>query len=467
MSKREGAKVALIWKSFSFQYRSVSLFFWLRFECLLATIENAVVTSQPRKLSSEIELGQLLLANASLVGPTGDRAVDGMNLLIEDDIIREVSDKPIAAGDATVIDCKGMVLMPGLIDCHVHVIASNIRLGVNALLPSSLVAARAANIMRGMLDRGFTTVRDLGGADYGLVQAVDEGTIVGPRLVICGKALSQSGGHADMRDSWDERATRDFTRSLGSLGRICDGVPEVRRAAREEIKAGAKFIKIMANGGVASPSDPISFVQFSLEEIAAIVEEARNVGSYVAAHTYTDESISRCLELGVRSFEHCNLISEKTAARMNELDAYACPTLTTLEAGIIHGKRLGMKEENFRKIDDVRLHAYTALERLKRAGTKTAFGTDITAAELHEYQADEFTYRSQVLSNRELIDSATTIAADLMNMSGQVGTIAPGAYADIIAVNADPLRDISVLTKADNISMIMKGGKLIKDARPN
>ncbi len=407
----------------------------------------------------------LIFANASLVGTTGDRAVPGMNILVEGGLIREVSDKPIRSQTAETVDCRGLTLMPGLIDCHVHVIASQIRLPLNALLPDSLVATRAAVIMRGMLDRGFTTVRDAGGADYGLVKAVEEGTIIGPRLVICGKALSQSGGHADMRDAWDERNPADYGRKLGSLGRICDGVPEVRRASREEIKAGAKFLKIMANGGVASPNDPISFVQYSLEEIAAIVDEARHAGTYVAAHTYTDESISRCVEQGVRSLEHCNLVSEATAKRMAELDAFACPTLVTLEASIKKGKELGMLEENFRKIDDVRLHAYTALERLSRAGTKTAFGTDLTAAELHPYQADEFIYRKEVLSNRALVDSATTVAADLLNMKGAVGEIAPGAHADIIGLTDDPLKNINVLTAAESMPLIVKGGTIVRNNR--
>ncbi|MGV6873926.1 amidohydrolase family protein [Pseudochelatococcus sp. B33] len=409
----------------------------------------------------------LILSNASIVGTSGDRSMPAMSVLIEDGVITEVSEKAIKAESATVIDCRGLTLLPGLIDCHVHVIASNIRLAVNATLPDSLVAVRAANIMRGMLERGFTTVRDLGGADFGLVQAVEEGTIIGPRLVICGKALSQTGGHADMRDRWDERATGDFTRKLGSLGRLCDGVSEVRRACREEIKAGAKFIKIMANGGVASPNDPISFVQFSLEEIRAIVDEASNVGTYVAAHTYTDESILRCVEQGVRSLEHCNLVTDATATRMAELNAFACPTLVTLEAGVKHGKQLGMLEENYRKIDDVRLAAYTALDRLQRAGTKTAFGTDLTAEQLHPYQADEFLYRREVLSSRALIDSATTVAAELLNMEGAIGVIAPGAHADIIGVTSDPLRDIEVLTKQENMPLIMKGGRFVKEFRPS
>ena len=194
----------------------------------------------------------VLFSNAQLVDGTTQDAREGYNVLVEGGRIREVSDRPITAKSAHTIDLGGKVLMPGLIDCHVHVVAGLASLGGSAALPNSLVAARAAVAMKSMLMRGFTTVRDVGGADHGLVMAVDEGSIIGPRLVICGKALSQTGGHADFRGRFDDRPPTHYPSRLGAVGRVVDGVPDIRRAAREEIKSGARFIKIMANGGVAS-----------------------------------------------------------------------------------------------------------------------------------------------------------------------------------------------------------------------
>lgn len=354
--------------------------------------------------------------------------------------------------------------MPGLIDCHVHVVASEANLGRNALLPDSLVAAHASAIMRDMLMRGFTTVRDVGGADVGLQQAVELGLFEGPRLVICGKALSQTGGHCDFRGRYDVRDRHAFDRKLGSLGRICDGVSEVRLAAREEIKAGAQFIKIMANGGVASPTDPIAFMGFSREELTAIVEEARNAQTYVAAHLYTDEAIRRGVECGIHSVEHANLITAETARLMAAKGAVACPTLVTYEALKNEGAEYGLPETSVAKIDDVRLAGLRSLEILKAAGVTMVYGSDLLGA-MHRHQSEEFVIRGRVLPARDVIRSATIDAAKLCGMEGKIGCIAPGAYADLIVVDGNPLDDLALLTgQGRSMPAIMKEGRFVKDA---
>jgi imidazolonepropionase-like amidohydrolase len=401
----------------------------------------------------------ILLRSASIVDGTSAEPRPGMNILIEDEIFREVGDAPIATA-ADAIDLRGRTVMPGLIDCHVHVVASMVNLAQNALLPDSLVAARAGVIMRDMLMRGFTSVRDVGGADFGLKLAVQEGLILGPRLFICGKALSQTGGHGDLRGRFDARNSGP---RLGALGRICDGVPDVRRAVREEIKAGADLIKIMANGGIASPTDPIVFLGFSCEEIAAAVEEAGMANTYVAAHLYTDEAIRRAVECGVKSVEHANLITPATAELMVERGAWAVPTLVTFEALKQEGARLGLPEVSVAKIDDVRVAGLKALEILRAAGVKMAYGSDLLG-EMHRRQSEEFTIRSRVLPAQEVIASATGVAAEVLGMEGRLGTIAPGAYADLIVVDGNPLENLGVLGgQGERIPAIIQGGRFVKN----
>lgn len=404
-----------------------------------------------------------LFTNAALLDGTTDEAQTGMNLLVEGGGIREVSDRPIATSAATVIDLAGKTLMPGLIDCHVHVVAALADLGRNALLPDAVVAFHAARIMKGMLMRGFTTVRDLGGATHALVQALDEGLIEGPRLIICGKALSQTGGHADFRGRYDNRDPDYQTRRLGSLGRICDGIEAVRYAARDEIRQGATFIKVMANGGVASPTDPIAFFGFSRDELLAAVEEAESAQTYVAAHLYTDEAIRRAVECGVRSVEHANLIKSDTAALLRERGAIACPTLVTYEALKNEGEALGMPPSSVAKVDDVRLKGMESLDILQSAGATMAFGTDLLG-EMHRHQSEEFVIRGRVLPPIEVIRSTTLNAAKLLRMEGRIGVLQSGAAADLIVVDGNPLADLSLLTRQGrHMPLIMKDGHIIKN----
>jgi imidazolonepropionase-like amidohydrolase len=404
-----------------------------------------------------------LFANAMILDGSADTAVPG-HVLVEDGVIKEVSDKAISSTVARQVDLKGRTLMPGLIDAHVHVIASEVNLARHALLPDALVAFRAAKIMREMLMRGFTTIRDLGGATQGLRAARDEGHFDAPRMVICGKAISATGGHSDGRGRYDSREMSYLESRLGCLGRIADGVDAVRRACREEIKAGADYIKIMANGGVASPTDPIAFLGYSKDEIRASVEEAAMAQTYVAAHLYTDEAIARAVECGVLSLEHCNLIEEKTARAAAAAGAIACPTLVTYEKLKTEGASLGLGAESVAKIDTVRLAGLASLEKMRNAGLTMAFGTDLLG-EMHRHQSEEFVIRGRVLPAIEVIRSTTMHAAKLLRMEGRIGVVAPGAFGDLVVVEGDPLKDLSLLTnQGAHLSAIMQGGRFIKDA---
>lgn len=405
----------------------------------------------------------IIFENARLLDGTSPEGEHDRFVRVEGGLIREVSDRPIADGGARRIDLKGRTLMPGLIDCHVHVIANSANFGHNAMLPDALVALQAVKLMGEMLQRGFTTVRDVGGATYALVEAQEQGLYVGPRLVICGKALSQTGGHADFRGRYDNRRPDYQTHQLGSLGRVCDGVEACRAAARDEIRQGAQFVKIMANGGIASPTDPIAFLGFSDAEITTIVEEARNAQTYVAAHLYTDEGIARAVKLGVRSVEHANLIQAATARLMHERGAIACPTLVTYEALNNEGASYGLPPSSVAKIDDVRLRGLESLEIMRQAGVTMAYGTDLLGA-MHRHQSEEFVIRGRVLPAIEVIRSATVNAAELIGMPGKIGVIAPDAYADFIVVDGDPLADLSLLTgQGGHLPVIMKSGDFIKN----
>ena len=402
----------------------------------------------------------LLLTNARVVDGTAPEPSDPVDVLVENGTIRAVGPN-LASASAEVVDLGGRTLMPGLIDAHVHVVACLANLGANAALPDALVAHRAARIMHGMLMRGFTTVRDVGGATQGLRVARDEGLFDGPRLVLSGKALSQSGGHTDFRGRYEDRPQPHWR--LGAMGRLCDGVDEVRRACREEIKNGADFIKIMANGGVASPTDPIHFLGFSREELRAAVEEAANAGTYVAAHLYTDEAIARAVECGVHSLEHCNLIEPATARSAAAAGCVACPTLVTYEALASEGAAMGLPPDSVAKIETVRGAGMRSLETMRAAGLAMAFGTDLLA-EMHRHQSEEFVIRGRVLPAQEVIASATSVAARLLRMEGRIGAVAPGAHADLVVVDGNPLADLSLLTgQGRHMPAIMLGGRFVKN----
>ncbi len=406
-------------------------------------------------------MASTLFTNARIVDGTAPEPGAPVSVLVEGATIREVG-KSVTSAKAKTIDLKGKTLMPGLIDAHVHVVAGVADLGLNSRLPDSLVAVRSLMIMREMLLRGFTTVRDVGGADFGLKQATEEGNFPTPRLVISGKALSQTGGHADFRGRYDDRPSVTDRHRLGALGRICDGESEVRRAAREELKGGADFIKIMANGGCASPTDPIHFLGFSVGELEAIVEEARMAGTYVSAHVYTDDAIRRCVEAGVHSLEHCNIIGPETAKLAASKGAVAVPTLVTYDKLVSDGPKLGFPPDSIAKVDVVRSAGMESLAIMKKAGLTMAYGSDLLG-DMHKYQSEEFVIRGRALPAHEVIASATHVAAKLLKLEGRIGTVAPGAYADLVVVDGDPLKDLALLTRQGrHIPLIMKGGAFVK-----
>jgi len=404
-----------------------------------------------------------LFRNLRLFDGVSDALAEGMEVLVEGDRIKEVADRPIRSAAARVVDCGGRTLMPGLIDAHFHAYAADADLGRLDRMPRSLQAVHAARKLEDALRRGFTTIRDAGGADWGLAIACETGLIRGPRLLFPGRALSPTGGHGDMRPNAFLDQFCGCCAPAMSISVIADGVDEVRKAVRGELKKGAHAIKIMASGGVASPSDPIWALQYSEEEIACAVWEASAWRSYVLAHAYTAEAIHRAVRLGVRSIEHANLIDAPTARFMAEKGAFAVPTLVTYEALADEGPALGLPEESRRKLSTVREAGLRSLEILKAAGVRMAFGTDLLA-DMHRRQSDEFVIRRQVLPAAEVLRSATSVTAALINREGELGAVRPGAIADLILVDGDPVRDIGVLTgQGERIPFVMKAGAAMVD----
>lgn len=403
----------------------------------------------------------LLLRDASLLDPRDVRVVPDRSILVEHGRIAKVGGPELGAPGATVLSAGGRTVMPGLIDAHVHVCAATADLSALAEWPASYVTARASHVLKDMLYRGFTTVRDVGGADYGLAEAVDEGWFEGPRIVHGGKALSQTGGHGDFRHRG--RSAFDGCSCMPALSRLCDGVAEVRKAARDEIRRGARHIKVMLSGGVASPTDRVDSSQFSLEEIRAAVEEAANANLYVTGHAYTAAAINRGLECGVRCIEHGNLLDESSIELFLEHDAFYVPTLSTYAALAEHGLEFGLPSDSHRKVFEVLDAGLQALEAAHRAGLQIAYGTDLLGG-MHEHQLDEFELRSQVQPAADVIRAATTIAARLLQMEGLVGEIVPGALADLLVVGGDPLSDLSVLgDPSHRLLLLMKDGRVIKN----
>jgi len=406
-----------------------------------------------------------LFKNAALLDPLQPELLTGHDVLVEDTLIKEVSDRPIKATADRTIDLKGKTLMPGLIDLHVHTIAIELNLAAQAKMPNVLVTLRSTLILKGMLRRGFTTVRDAGGAGHPMKQAIESGLTDGPRLFVSGRALSQTGGHGDGRARSDYLTSAECPCCVrvGALSRVADGVDAVRKAVREELQMGADQIKIMASGGVASPTDPVGAFGYSEDEIRAIVDEAQGRQTYVLAHAYTAPAIARAVRCGVRTIEHGNLVDEPTARLMAEKSAYVVPTLITYEALANEGAQYGLPAASVVKIADVRDAGLRSLEIYRKAGVKMGYGSDLLGPS-QRLQSDEFRIRAEILGVREVIASATVIGAEVLGMEGKLGRIVPDALADVLVVDGNPFRDIScLLGQGEHIPLVMKAGKVQYD----
>lgn len=392
-----------------------------------------------------------VLDDVAVVDVVAGRTVPHRQVVLDGDRIAAVRDAG-APGPGDRPDVRGRTVAPGLIDAHVHVTAWTAALAAVARRPASYTALRAGALLRAMLHRGFTTVRDCGGADAGLAAAVAEGTTAGPRLHFCGHAISQTGGHGDTRTAGEHC----HAGAGASLSRVADGVDGVRLAVRDELRTGAHFVKVMVSGGVSSPTDRLDSLQYGTAELAAAVEEATNAGRYVTGHAYTAAAVRRAAEAGFRCVEHANLIDAPTADLLAERGVFVVSTLATYEALAVRGAAEGMPGDQLAKLQQVRDAGLRSIELAAAAGVRLVYGTDLLGG-MHDAPLTEFVLRAQVQPVADILRAATVDAAALLG-EDDLGTVAPGARADLLLLDGDPLTDLSVLSGP---RAVLQGGRTV------
>lgn len=407
----------------------------------------------------------ILVTNARIFDGESPDCPEGQSVLIVDGRIREIGGADLRPANARVIDAGGRTLMPGLIDAHVHAYASDVNVQKGDAAGETYRAAHAVRMLGHALDSGFTTVRDIGGGDYGLWRAIEDKLIRAPRFFYAGRILSMTGGHGDFRPMNEGRHAHGYC-SCGSYNSLCvvaDGPAECVKAAREELRRGAHCIKIMGSGGVASPTDPIWMNQYREDEIRAIVNECAERHSYVAAHCHPANAVRRCVEFGVRCIEHGTQMDDVTARFVASKGAFVVPTLVTLRVLLEAGKELGLPPPSQEKVAVVNREAISGLESMRRAGVKIGFGTDLLGS-TYPQQCREFTLRREVFSPLEILRQATSVNAEILQHKDALGCVKIGAHADLLLVDGDPLQDIGLLAASGrHLALIMRGGEIVKN----
>lgn len=404
---------------------------------------------------------KLYIHDVVLINGTGADPKANQAVVVEDGIITKVASKDWLKGrrNAVTIDAQGRTLLPGLTDAHVHLgLTEN---NGEITRPLSAYAVKVARFIEATLDEGFTTVRDAGGLDPSWAGVVARGMLRGPRILPSGAFLSQTGGHGDHRAAYQD----DFEWGIPGLiagSTLCDGPDAVRKAARDQLRRGATQIKVMASGGAASPTDPIEATQFTVEELRAAVEEARVRDTYVLAHAYHAKSIANCIEAGVHSIEHGNLLDEATAKAMAKAGAFLVPTMVTYDVLEKFGDQLGLTKFQHEKIRLVAAGAKDSVRMAAEAGVNVGHGSDLLGAMMSQ-KAREFVLKAEVIGPMAAIVSATKTNAELFGMDDRIGTVKEGKQADLVIVDGDPLSDISVLADASRIRQVVREGEVVKD----
>jgi len=409
-------------------------------------------------------MSDIVLTNANLLLDGFSELQPAFNVLVQGNCIGSVSPDPIDCRDATVIDVGGRTLMPGLIDAHAHITGLSLS-PKNVSYPAANIVLAATDYLQHSLMDGFTTIREAGGADYSIARLLARGEIVGPRLFYSGRALTQTGGGADFRTPYELTDPCGHISPFSVMSVIADGVDEVRRAAREELRRGASQIKLFASGGVVFPSEAhATLYEYSEAELSAVVEEAAARSTYVMAHVYTDAGIRRCLKAGVRSIEHANFASEETVAMMAEAGAFFDPTFISLTQRVETAAETQLSPSIVNNLERTIASGHQVYAWAKKYNVPIALGTDLWGPEARRSQIREFEMRMELDSPANVIQSATATNAALLMQKDKLGTIAVGAYADLLVVEGDPLADLRImLDPLNNLKLIMKDGVIYKN----
>lgn len=457
---------------------------------LMVTAAMGVTTVSAAEQAAQ----QILFENVSIFNGVDNKLYQGQNVLVEGNKIKDIDDGKIAVNkDATVIDAKGKTLMPGLIDGHAHIMINYNFDTIEKNKDITDISINAVTVAERFLQDGFTSVRDAGGPAFGLAREIAAGNIEGPRIYPSGAFISQTSGHGDFRD----RADAGFTSArhgdvsnfeVMGIGNVADGVPEVLKATRLNLRNGATQIKIMAGGGGSSRFDPIDTTQYSAEETCAIVEATKDWGTYVMAHTFNDRSVNRLLDCGVKSFEHGFFIGEDTMKRIAKEGGYVVPQMWGVSPDL--AKNPLMPAEKLPMINELTAKYASFGKDLVKHKVKVVFASDYVGVNSDAERARryEIWWRTQQFgSNFEVLKQMTSTAGELLAESGprnpakgELGVVKEGAIADLILVDGNPLEDISVIggteqwfdadpeyKEISSMKLVMKDGVIYRNTLDN
>lgn len=401
-----------------------------------------------------------IIRNGHVLDTTTMTFSDDTDVVIEGGVIADIG-RGLSTKADVAIDAKGKYVVPGLIDAHVHFRLATMDFRALTAWSEVEFGVVMGRLARETVERGFTTVRDLGGEVSGLMSAIRHGHTVGPRIVRAGRMLSQTGGHGDTAGGQLDVPACACSFRSDNFSIVADGPDAVRKAARHLLRDGSDFLKIHVSGGVASPTDPIDSIQYTPEEIIAVVTEATHRGTYVAAHAYSPEAIAMAVTNGVHSIEHGNLIDKPTAEIVATQGAVMVPTLATYKAMNDLGGRLGLPASNQQKNVVVYESGLESLEIAVQAGVTLGLGTDLIG-ETQSYQNSEMAIRAEVQSAVDILRSMWVVNAELAHLTGKIGVVTPGAFGDILVSNVNPLENIvKFADHATSLTHVIQGGKVI------
>ncbi|HHT18377.1 MAG TPA: amidohydrolase family protein [Methanobacterium sp.] len=406
-----------------------------------------------------------LIHNGTIIDGNGGKPIKNGIVLIKNEKILDIGNEKsvkIPDGEIKHVNANGGFILPGFIDCHVHMMFNGFRFENPLYTPLSLYFYEAVRNLEKTLEAGVTTVRDAGMADYGVKIAVEKGLIKGPRLQISVMPLSITGGHFDLQLKSGKTVKTSYP---GLPESVCDGTEEVRKRVREVLRAGAEVVKIMVTGGVISANDSPEHPQFTMEELKIIIEEASYRNLPVMAHAHGSSGIKNALNAGIKSIEHGTFLDEECIQLLLENDAWLVATqlahwsnLELLEAG----KLPDFSEEDSRK---VAMNSHENMKKAYKAGVKIVMGTDSGIAP-HGQNLRELGFLCDIgMTPMEAIQSGTKCASELLGLEEKIGTLEKGKLADVVVSKTNPLNDIKSLGNPENILLVMKEGQIYKNLK--